>query len=212
MRVKKEMDKSPNDKALHEELKNHEQFLLDLGEGKLPVNATVDGYNLIEIPSSTCQPSKDEMIEKILDVLKSHIGDAEYFQGRVLLATTNKIVDEVNDEMVERIPGDLHTFHSIDTVEDVDNSTMFPTEFLNSLNLSGLPEHTLKVKVNTVVILLQNMDISAGHCNGTRYLVKMIGQYRLHKLDVKDDDKTKILILSWIPCHYGGNNFPFELT
>ena len=54
--------------------------------------------------------------------------------------------------MVESIPGDLHTFHSIDTVEDVDNSTMFPTEFLNSLNLSGLPEHTLKVKVNTVVI------------------------------------------------------------
>ena len=58
MRVKKEMDKSPNDKALHEELKNHEQFLLDLGEGKLLANATVDGYNLIEIPSSMCQPSK----------------------------------------------------------------------------------------------------------------------------------------------------------
>ena len=30
MKVKKEMDTSPNDKALHEELKNHEQFLLDL--------------------------------------------------------------------------------------------------------------------------------------------------------------------------------------
>ena len=214
MRVKKEMDKSPNDKALHEELKNREQFLLDLGEGKLPANTTADGYNLIEIPSSMCQPSKDEVIEKVFDEFKSHIGDAEYFQGRVLLATTNKIVDEVNDEIVERIAGDLHTFHSIDTVEDVDNSTMFPTEFLNSLNLSGLLEHTLKVKVNTVVILLWNMDISSGHCNGTRYMVKMIGQYRLisHKLDVKDDDKTKILILPQIPWHYGGGNFPFELT
>ena len=214
MRVKKEMDKSPNDKALHEELKNHEQFLLDLGEGKLPANTTVDGYNLIEIPSSMCQPSKDRVIQKVFDEFKSHIGDAEYFQGRVLLATTNKIVDEVNDEIVERIAGDLHTFHSIDTVEDVDNSTMFPTEFLNSLNLSGLLEHTLKVKVNTVVILLWNMDISSGHCNGTRYMVKMIGHYRLilHKLDVKDDDKTKILILPQIPWHYGGGNFPFELT
>ena len=97
------MDKSPNDKALHEELKNHEQFLLDLGEGKLPANATVHGYNLIEITSSMCQPSKDEVIEKVFDDSMSHIGDAEYFQGRVLLATTNKIVDEVNDEMVERI-------------------------------------------------------------------------------------------------------------
>ena len=105
----------------------------------LPAYATVDGYNLIEIPSSMCQPSKNEVIEKVFDDFKSHIGDGEYFQGRVLLATTNKIVDEVNDEMVERIPGDVHTFHSIDTLGDGDSSTMFPAEFLNSLNLSGLP-------------------------------------------------------------------------
>ena len=39
MEVKKEMDRYPNDQALHEELKNHKQFLLDLGEGKLPANA-----------------------------------------------------------------------------------------------------------------------------------------------------------------------------
>ena len=84
MQVKKEMDKSPNDKALHEDLKNHEQFLLDLGEGKLPANATVEEYNLIEILSTMFQPSKDEVIEKVFDDFKSHIGDAEYFQGRVL--------------------------------------------------------------------------------------------------------------------------------
>ena len=131
MRVKKEMEKFPHDRVLHEELQTHEQFLLDLGEGKLPAHATADGYNLIEIPSSMCHTSKEEVIEKVFDDFQSHIGDMEYFQGRVLLATTNKIVDEVNEEMVERIPGDLHTFHSIDTVTDIDNSTMFPTEFLN---------------------------------------------------------------------------------
>ena len=60
----------------------------------------------------------------------------------------------------------------------------------------------------------QQPDIYTGHCNGTRYLVKEIGEYRLilHKLDAKEDDKTKILVLPWIPCHYGGRNFPFELT
>ena len=88
MQVKKQMNRYPNDKALHEELKNHEKSLIDLGEGKLPANATVHGYNLIEIPSSMCQPSKDEVIEEVFDDFESHIGDAEYFQGRVLLATT----------------------------------------------------------------------------------------------------------------------------
>ena len=60
----------------------------------------------------------------------------------------------------------------------------------------------------------QQPDIYTDHCNGTRYLVKEIGEYRLilHKLDAKEDDKTKILVLPWIPCHYGGRNFPFELT
>ena len=81
------MDKCPHDKVLHEELKHHEPFLLDLGEGKLPAHTTVDGYNLIEIPSSMCQPSKDEVIENVFDDFQSHIGDAEYLQGRVLLAT-----------------------------------------------------------------------------------------------------------------------------
>ena len=205
MRVRKEMDKFTHDKVLHEELKHHEQFLLNLGEGKLPAHATVEGYNLIEIPPSMCQPLKDEVIEKVFDDFQSHIGDPEYFQGRILLATTNKIVDEVND--------DLHTFHRIDTVTDVANYTMFPMEFLNSLNLSGLPEYTLKLKENTVVILLWNMNIYVGHCNGTRYLVKEIGEYRLilHKIDAKEDDKTKILVLPQIPCHYGGRNFPMSL-
>ena len=112
------------------------------------------------------------------------------------------------------LKGDLHTFRSIDTVGDLDSQTMFPTEFLNSLSLSGLAEHELKLKVNTVVILMRNMDIRAGHCNGTRYLVKHIGQYRLvlHKLDVKEGDKNKVLILPRIPMRYGGERFPFELT
>ena len=99
---------------------------------------------------------QDKVIEKVFDDLKSHNGDPEYFQGRVLLATMDKIVDEVNDERWERIPGDSHTFHSIDTVGDIDNANMFPTEFLNSLNLSGFPEHKLKLRISTVVILLQN--------------------------------------------------------
>ena len=77
MQVKKEMVMSLHDKALHEELKNDEQFLLDLGEGNLPANATVDGQDLIDIPSSMYQPSKDKVIEKVFDDLKSHIRDAE---------------------------------------------------------------------------------------------------------------------------------------
>ena len=171
MQVKKEMDKCPHDKVCMKNSNIMSNFYLILErESSLPMQ--VDGYNLIEIPSSMCQPSNDEVIEKVFDDFQSHIGDAEYFQGRVLLAITNKIVDEVNDEMMERIPGDLHTFHSIDTVGDVDNSTMFPTEFLNSLNLSCLPEHTLKLKINTC----GNFVAEYGHLCWSLQWNKILGQ------------------------------------
>ena len=131
-----------------------------------------------------CIDSKHEVVDAVFEDFEENIGNADYFETRILLAATNEIVNKVNDEMVERIPGDLYTFRNIDTVEDLDNSTMFPTDFFNSLSLSGLPEHELKLKVNTVVILLRNMDTDAGDYNGTRYLVKLIGRYRvvLHKL------------------------------
>ena len=70
-------------------------------------------------------------------------------------------------------------------------------EFLNMLNLSGLPQYMLKLKVYTVVILLHNMNIKRGHCNGTRYLIKSISQYclELEKIDCNPDDKNQLLIL-----------------
>ena len=101
------------------------------------------------------------------------------------------------------------TFYSIDNVEDVDDSPMFPIEFLNKLSLSGLPEHALHLKINTVVILLRNMDIETGYCNGSQYLVKHIGQFRLliHELNAKLNDQNKILILPINPKRCGGRSF-----
>ena len=168
-----------------------------MAEGKIKTE------NIVQVPSDMCLDSKDDVVDAVFDKFEDNIGNSEYFKSRVVLAVTNQIVNEVNDEMVERMPGDLHTFHSIDTVENVDKATMFPTEYLNALSLSGMSEHEIKLKENTVVILLRNMDIKGGHCNGTRYLVKHIGKYRLvlRKLDTNDDDKN-VLILPRIPLRY----------
>ena len=212
MRVKNEMSKCPNDLALHKQLKHHEKWLLDLGEGRLPCHG-YDESDIIDIPSSMCEDSKDDVIDAVFADFEENIGNAEYYKSRVVLAATNEIVNEVNNELVRRIPGELHTLTSVDTVGDMDDQTAFPTEFLNTLCLSGMPEHELLLKINSIVILLRNMDIKGGHCNGTRYLVKHIGEYRLvlHKLDAGPDDKDRVLILPQIPLRYNGLDLPFEL-
>ncbi|KAG4969719.1 hypothetical protein AAZX31_13G045300 [Glycine max] len=48
-------------------------------------------------------------------------------------------------------------------------------EFLNSLKTSGIPNHKLRIKVGTPIILLRSLDQANGLCNGTRLIVTRLG-------------------------------------
>ena len=91
---------------------------------------------------------------------------------------------------------------------------MFPPEYLNKLNTSDLPQHKLRLKKNTVVILLRNMDLPGGHCNGTRYLVTHICTYRLllEELNPKHGDTNTTLILPRIPMVHKSKHLPCTVS
>jgi ATP-dependent DNA helicase PIF1 len=186
-----------------------------LGEGKLPAIAEVPitGESVIEIPQSMARDKKEDVIDEVFGDLRYHIGDKHYLKSRMLLAADNDIVNETNLELVKRLPGELHTFRSVDNAVDDEGGSLFPSEYLNTQNPSGIAEHELNLKVNSVVILLRNMNIPAGHCNGTRYIVKAIGKYRLvlEKLDTDSDDKDKILLLPRIPMTSNESSTAFKL-
>ena len=50
---------------------------------------------------------------------------------------------------------------------DNQNNALYTTEFLNSLNVNGLPLDNLELKINALVMLLRNVDVNSGLCNGT---------------------------------------------
>jgi hypothetical protein len=56
-------------------------------------------------------------------------------------------VNELNLKIQQLLPGDLVVYKSIDTVCDVTEAVNCPTEFLNSLDLPGMPPHNLQLKV-----------------------------------------------------------------
>lgn len=79
------------------------------------------------------------------------------------------------------MPGQSVQYLSIDTAaEDADNvGADVPTEFLNSLNPSGLPRHDTSLKLGAAVLLLRNL--SGVDNNGTRYIITGL---RTHSIEV----------------------------
>ena len=95
----------------------------------------------------------------------------EYMSTRAILSTKNDHVDDLNDKMISRFPGEEKVYHSFDYIED-DFQNNYTIDFLNSITPNGLPPHVLRVKINCPVILLRNLDPHNGLCNGTRLMIR----------------------------------------
>ncbi|XP_065319062.1 uncharacterized protein LOC135927053 [Gordionus sp. m RMFG-2023] len=84
------------------------------------------------------------------------------FAQNAILTPRNVNVDSINIKLINKIPGDLITYISADETIIEDEATFYPTEFLNSLSISGLPPHKLLLKVGVPIILMRNLNSASG--------------------------------------------------
>ena len=68
------------------------------------------------------------------------------------------MVDKVNLEHLQTMPGTAELFKSIDTVKDEEQAINYPTEFLNSQDLPGIPKRNLILNKGAPIMLLHNLD------------------------------------------------------
>ncbi|XP_035843890.1 ATP-dependent DNA helicase PIF1-like [Helianthus annuus] len=113
--------------------------------------------------------------------MNKFLWDLTYFQQRAILAPTNEVVDSINKELLESLPGEEKVYFSLDSLcqseeESELNMALFPPDVLNNLRLSGLPNHKLVLKVGAPVMLLRNIDQANGLCNGTRLQITKLGK------------------------------------
>jgi len=123
------------------------------------------------------------------------------------LAPKNTIVEQINEYMLDLIPGEEKVYLSYDSTisQDKDGNVIddiHTPEFLNTIVVSGIPNHKLRLKVGVPVMLLRNIDQRAGLCNGTRLIITRMGKFVLEGKVISGSnigDKVFIPRLSLIP-------------
>jgi hypothetical protein len=121
--------------------------------------------------------SMDRFLDRIypLSLLRSAPTDPDAFNGRAILTAHNNVVHEMNDILLDRMPGTVETLYAENRAVYDDNSPVpidqATPELLGSINLSGLPVSDLRLKIGAPVMVIRNIDATNGLCNGTRATV-----------------------------------------
>lgn len=180
--------------------------LLAIGNGEIPTDVS---NGLITFPPNFClfTTTKVELISNVFPNIVQNYKNYDWLSGRAILAAKNKDVDDLNLIIQNAIPGQLHPFKSIDCVTNPEEATNYSTEFLNSLDLPGLPSHNLQLKIGSVIIMLRNLN-QPKLCNGTRLVVNQIKTNVVQATILKGKFKGEEVLIPRIPLI--SNDLPFE--
>ncbi|XP_074305818.1 uncharacterized protein LOC141641040 [Silene latifolia] len=164
-----------------DKIRQFSEWILEVGNGL--AGGPNDGVANIELPEDILiQPGLDPIatiVESTYPSLKDHLGDPRYFTERAVLAPTHDVVEAINDYVLDQIQKEEKVYLRSDEFSKEETNSgvreLYSTEFLNSIRCSSLPNHSLKLKVGAIVMLLINIDHANGLCNGTRMEVNHLG-------------------------------------
>jgi ATP-dependent DNA helicase PIF1 len=190
-----------------DEFQAYRDFIMRIGNGTQPQDE--DGN--VEFPQSTVVSSLDDLIESTYPDFKNAYKQTDYLSERSILTTRNDRVDDLNDKLLNLLDGPRMEYSSSDSLilSEKTNASLYPTEFLNSLDVNGCPPHKLFLKVGCPIILLRNLDANHGLCNGTRLIVQRLHSHVIEArimTGVRKDEVVFIPRIDFIP----ETRLPFE--
>lgn len=172
-----------SDPTEQDSIKEFSDWILKLGDGKL--SEPNDGEATIDIPEDMLLLDSLHPIDSIANCiypdLLQNLNDQTFFRERAILCPTNDDVNEVNNHIMDLLPGEIKEYVSSDKICDSDTSVArdagLSTEFLNAIKCAGVPNHVLRLKLGVPVMLIRNIDQKYGLCNGTRLQVTQLGNH-----------------------------------
>ncbi|KAL3818110.1 hypothetical protein ACJIZ3_004015 [Penstemon smallii] len=152
------------------------EFLLRVGDGEEPYviddNIRIPSHMLI--PFTDESASLDRLVESVYPSFENFSSDPYSVINRAILTPINDCVEEINDLLLDRFPGQVKEYISFNRTNDVVQQGEYE-DYLSTISTSGLPPHILKLKKNCPVMLLRNLNPLQGLCNGTRLICRELG-------------------------------------
>lgn len=205
-----------------DELDRFAKWVLDISNGTVPttVKNNESEPSWVQIPDDLLIKTDGEKIPALInevfpDLLNNH-RNPEYLSCRAIVCPNNATVDDINSYVVNMIPGKEKEYFSCDTIckscEHIqDYDLLYPTEFLNSINVNNFPNHRLVLKKGVTVMLLRNLNQSMGLCNGTRLLVDVLGQWVLQCTVLTGSKIGATVFIPRIALNTTSSKWPFIL-
>ena len=127
-------------------------WLYSIGTGRIG--------NLVQIPANMLVNSRQELYEFVFnqgfDVTSNEL------LKRLILSPTNRMVDMINFEIIETINSPEQEYLSIDHPSSENpfayNAADYDVAQLNRLTPTGMPAHSIKLRVGSVIVLLVNLN------------------------------------------------------
>ncbi|XP_003739875.1 uncharacterized protein LOC100902110 [Galendromus occidentalis] len=178
------------------------EWLLKVGNGEI--------HGIMDVPED--MRSEGNLADLIYGDAFCDAGNLDLTEITIL-TPKNAEVHKINDYVLDRMPGSETTFRSQDEaiVEDPSDAYNFPTEFLNRMLPATLPPHELHLKTGCIVMLLRNIDVQNGLCNGTRLIVTSILTRVIVCSFATGCRKGLPVLIPRIDCYYTHVSLPFRL-
>ena len=181
------------------------KFLNDIGDGVYPIHAEMD---LITLPENISNVGQDKLTDEIYADITVKWQDYEWLKERSILAPLNETVNTINFDVIQKFPGEVRKYKSIDKTVTIEEATNFPVEFLNSLDIPGLPPHILHLKIGCPVIVLRSLD-PPHLTNGTRCIIKQLHSNVLEVQILQGPSAGKTAFIPRIPLIPSDGDHPF---
>ena len=153
-------------------LQEFDRWTLDIGNGNMSYVKISENLMGVKIVSET--KAIHDLVDIVFLNINTNIQNYKWLNGRAILAVTNQQVKAINDIAMQKVGNLTVMLESVDKCTDTSDELRFNPEFLHTLTPDGFPPHTLMLKPGIPLMLLRNLNLKHGLCNGTRLIFNSV--------------------------------------